>query len=275
MALFCRVFSKESNIPRKNLSSVYFLSLVLVIRVLTLKNFWLVLSLSVWCVKMQQERWDWAKANPVWRAGDGLWLRALTGCCSFPREAMEKHHLWQRSAQLDKTFEKIFEGWMFSSRVWGLSDLTGTWAGSQRQPCASTPWAAQVVLRASHPLCHNCSLFHNCLGFACECCRSRSSVCNPKFPELPQLSVSMGRQRICMGLLPWGGKGGYPHAMQEIWDILSWDGFQSLRQGPDKLLLLFFLPLSLLTLGLDRQSLFILSCEHFFLKQRITARLAF
>lgn len=73
-----------------------------------------------------------------------------------------------------------------------------------------------------------------------------------------------------MGLLPWGDKGGYPHAMQEIWNLPELrDEFQSLRQEPDKLLLLlsFLLPLSFLTLGLDKQSLYILSCEPFFLKQ--------
>lgn len=74
-------------------------------------------------------------------------------------------------------------------------------------------------------------------------------------PQLPPLPVGMGRLRSSMGLLPWGDKGGYPHAMQEIWNLPELrDEFQSLRQEPDKLLLLlsFLLPLSFLTLWLDK-----------------------
>lgn len=104
------------------------------------------------------------------------------------------------------------------------SELPGQALGPSLAP--PHPGAAQVVLRASHPLCCMRRLLQHFSGFCSWMLWEQEFSVSvwPGFPQLPPLSVGMGRQRSSMGLLPWGGKGGYPHTIQEIWDLpgLRW-----------------------------------------------------
>lgn len=63
-----------------------------------------------------------------------------------------------------------------------------------------------------------------CLGFLVNAVEAGVQCVTPGFPHLPPFSLGMGRQRSSMGSLPWGGKGGYPHTLREIWDLpeLRW-----------------------------------------------------
>lgn len=166
-------------------------------------------------------------------------------------------------------WKDIWEGWQFSLRMWGINDLPGPHSDLARPSGTSTPWGSTGC---AHSLLS--SLTHEQVVpiivwvLPVNAVEAGVHCATPRFPQPHTFSVGVGRQGSSMGLQPWGGKGGYPHAMQEIWDLpeLKWISESETGTWQVLLLLFFLLPLSLLTLWLDRQSLFILTCEPFFSK---------
>lgn len=152
------------------------------------------------------------------------------------------------------------------------------WPDQALRASLAPPGAAQFVLRASHPLCCMRRLLQHfsgfCLGMLWE---QGFSVWSLDFHNSPHFLWEWGDREAPWNCCPGVGKVDTPMPCRKSGICLGWDGFQSPRQEPDKLLLLlyFLLVLSLLTLWLDRQSLFVLSCEPFFMKRHkhITARL--
>lgn len=137
--------------------------------------------------------------------------------------------------------------------------LTVTWPGPQVPP---HPGAAQAVLTASCPLWHMSRLSLQLSGFCLWMLWKQELTVQPlDFHNSPHFLWEWRDREAPWDCSPGVGKVDTPMPCRKSGIFLSWNGFQSLKQEPDKLL-----PLSLLTLWLDRQSLFILTCEPFFSK---------